>query len=208
MTTLPKSSYLQKMTTIMGKTIWQTRYFVLLETEIRYYKDEYEATPNHIICLKDIYTIKEIPGIHQKYCLSLEPNMNSKRSKPLVLGFTEKFELESWMNAIQTRLNKFISFSTTTITTQTTDEESLLLLDPITTKSSLSRRRGVILSDLEIKQIPHLISSSMSTTPSSTNSSHFSLSDDQDDTLILHNKNEDHSPTFLQYSSQFHLAMD
>ncbi|CAO3646716.1 unnamed protein product [Cunninghamella blakesleeana] len=243
MVTLPKSAYLQKMTTIMGKTIWQTRYFVLLETELRYYKDEHEAVPNNIISLRDIYSMKEMPMIHQRYCLSLEPNLGSKRSKSLILGFTEKIELEAWMDAIQSRLNKIISFSTTTLTSaidlsalNENEEEDDDLLLSTHTKSSLTRRRGIILSELEIQQIPNLISSM--STPSSTNSSpsstHFSFhkenKENDDDHLststttstspsTIHslmdyqhhnNSKEDgeHSPTFLQYSSQFHLAMD
>ncbi|KAI8085018.1 uncharacterized protein BX664DRAFT_338344 [Halteromyces radiatus] len=232
MNSSPKAAWLQKMTLTMGRTRWQSRFFVLLDTEIRYYKDEHAAVPNNIWSLRDVSRVQQIPMMGYRYCLSLDPvavttsysrgGTKKTHRKPLILGFTSAIEMHTWLGCIQNRLDRLITSSSSSSSSNT------LAVPQASTSSSssLSRRRGVILSSLDIKQytvLPTLVSPSTSTSSllsssSTLSSAHSSIwpmmthssSQKTYHHLINDDTNDDQdetsSPTFLQYKSQFHLS--
>ncbi|KAI8343530.1 hypothetical protein BC941DRAFT_465691 [Chlamydoabsidia padenii] len=210
----PKAAWLKKMTVTMGKPRWQVRYFVLLETEIRYYKDEHAATPNYIWSLRNVDQVKQITMAGQMYCLSLEPTLtvdDKMKKKDLVLNFQSAFEMHEWQEQIAGRLVR-LTTSKPTITS--------------TSSISLNRRRGVILSSIDIsKEYPNgLISPNLTLPPTPTESIYSSTSsvstlhqcysppqsiNTDSLTFVDYDRNDSDdpsaSPTFLQYKNQFHL---
>ncbi|CAO3593029.1 unnamed protein product [Absidia cylindrospora] len=216
----PKSAWLKKLTLTMGRPRWQSRYFVLLETEIRYYKDEHAAAPNYIWSLRDIDHVKQVTMAGQSYCLSLEPTMTgllgnctANKKKSLILCFQSAIEMEDWQCQVASRLIRLIPCAPLEAPLPSVSTSS-------TSTSSLGRRRGVILSSLDISKdhhhvLPTLVSPSASTVSilSSSSSisttlyhhSSYSTLSSQHNTTVKENEDDSSSPTFLQYKNQFRL---
>ncbi|KAI8967138.1 hypothetical protein BDF20DRAFT_901891 [Mycotypha africana] len=217
-TTTPFSGWLQKLTTknTFVASRWQSRLFVLLDTELRYYKDEHAATASKTIDLREVARVKTITHPHHQhlYCFRLEPL--TKKQKAWTIACKSKEELDAWVSAIHLRL---ASSSTTTPTkpqlqqqhvmrekemllspteqpfstpeqnrqppplslmsTLHTDHENTDTAAPASrprvvkrkkSKACLSRRRGVILSPLDIEAIPGLLDASETSYDSSSSS--------------------------------------
>ncbi|ORZ15338.1 hypothetical protein BCR42DRAFT_492258 [Absidia repens] len=216
----PKSAWLKKLTLTMGRPRWQSRYFVLLETEIRYYKDEYAATPNYIWSLRDIDHVKQVTMAGQNYCLSLEPTMTellgnctANKKKSLILCFQSAIDMKNWQQEIASRLTRLIPCAPLEVPLPSVSTSS-------TSSSSLGRRRGVILSALDISRdhhhvLPTLISPSASTVSILSSSSSISTTlyhqssysslSSPHNTIAKESDDDSSSPTFLQYKNQFRL---
>ncbi|KAI7871352.1 hypothetical protein BDF14DRAFT_1766070 [Spinellus fusiger] len=112
----PKSEWLSKLnTSSFGRSKWSSRFFVLLDSELRYYKDEHAIIPSATLSLRDICKVVVYPMPNYPYCFRLEPNvavkMNGKKSQqPWTMKCQSKFELEAWVDTIQYRLTRLSGF--------------------------------------------------------------------------------------------------
>lgn len=247
-TTSPKSGWLNKLTTnnTFGASRWQARYFVLLDSELRYYKDEHTATASRTINLRDISKVIKTEYVNRPYCFKLEPTLYYQNQHPTMTKNHKKiwtmqckseYELQSWIAAINMRLAKLCFDEEDTISTliqsvSISDQKQQSSLDLLCTNMadssrpldapSISRRRGVILSPLDVCTMPCLESSDMLSSSSSKGSEipspirSVTIEDDDDidetmnghaDKLTSHNAYvlNTSSPTFALYKERFHL---
>lgn len=165
---------------------WQLRFFVLLDTELRYYKDEKTEVPSLAIPLSEMICV---PLKDKKmYSFRLEPKQ-SGTIKPLSLACSSKDAMLEWMVAIQAscrRNNNAVQFL------------------------SLSQRRGVCLPPIRV--IPSQSSSSSSSSSSiSTKTPVSPVGGCVKAGPMVQQPQERkgswmaYSPTFLLYKKRFHL---
>ncbi|CAO3648552.1 unnamed protein product [Mucor hiemalis] len=113
-TTTPLSGWLNKLTT--AKTFsgsrWQSRYFVLLDSEMRYYKGEHSITASRTINLRDVSKVVNVSYQNRAHCFKLEPTLYYQSQHPKgekkvwTIECQSQHELESWVDAINNRLIK------------------------------------------------------------------------------------------------------
>ncbi|KAL9558546.1 hypothetical protein MBANPS3_000836 [Mucor bainieri] len=213
--TTPLSGWLQKLTTTnaFGASRWQSRYFVLLDSEMRYYKDEHSVTASRTVNLGDISKVIMTSSPNHPYSFRLEPTLYAQQSKNQKKIWTMECrsatELELWVSAINYRLCKLLKLDedeeqeeqagivSPTLQPFSTPEQKraqplMSLFRVLTTSSSessgssgsveqhnkpqprplrkhnpsISRRRGVILSPLDIETIPGLENDMLSSSSS------------------------------------------
>lgn len=271
-TTTPLSGWLQKLTTTnaFGTSRWQSRYFVLLDSEMRYYKDEHSVTASRTVNLGDISKVIITSSPNHPYSFRLEPTLyvqqhqyTKNQKKIWTMECKSETELELWVSAINYRLCKLLSLDSE----EEDDEEQAGIVSPtlqpfstpeqrrsqpltslfrvLTTSSSeseqdikpqtrplkkhnpsISRRRGVILSPLDIETIPGLendtLSSSSSRGSSLPSPKIETITEEEEEVdeeecqnetkgrankLIAQNAYvlDTSSPTFALYKERFHL---
>ncbi|KAI8063275.1 hypothetical protein BC940DRAFT_349139 [Gongronella butleri] len=162
------AAWIKKLTWTMGKSRWQSRYFVLLDTELRYYKDEHATTPSAIISLMDIERVEVVCVAGCRYCVRLCPSGTSvRKGKPLVMRFDAAIELSTWFHAIQAKrpVKKTIAMPPACLASSFAPSMSSSMLDlhaeaptaapnvrrrPPRPAKSLTRRRGIVLSTLSL----------------------------------------------------------
>ncbi|KAI8364488.1 hypothetical protein EDC96DRAFT_510871 [Choanephora cucurbitarum] len=200
----PRSGWLSKLTTgnAFCASRWQSRYFVLLDSEMRYYKDEHSTNASRTISLREVTNVSLVSLPNRPYCFRLEPVKtvdSKKQQKVWTIACQSEYELESWVSAINCRLTDLLSteaglvlspsvqpfsmpeqkrqqpfFSFTRILTSgAAGQDVLNFVQPRVMKRSnftISRRRGVILSPLDVETIPSLENDMLSSS-SSKNSS-------------------------------------
>ncbi|KAI8641423.1 hypothetical protein BD408DRAFT_418256 [Parasitella parasitica] len=286
----PLSGWLHKLTTAntFGASRWQSRYFVLLESEMRYYKDEHSVNASRTVNLGDIAQVIKTTLPSHPYCFRLEPTLYAKQhqytkqqKKIWIMKCKSQLELDFWVSALNHRLCKLAKFADSSedeedeeeaqkqgqVQEQEQDEEPTGMvsprLQPFSTpeqrrsqplvslyrvlatysadplqqqqqqqqqtlkspprplrkpKPSISRRRGVILSPLDIESIPGLeidMLASSSSRESSIPSPAVETRDEecQNETmgqakkLVMHNVHviDASSPTFALYKARYHL---
>ncbi|KAI9260264.1 hypothetical protein BY458DRAFT_270258 [Sporodiniella umbellata] len=154
---LTTSGWLFKLSTTnkLGASKWQSRYFVLLDTELRYYRDEHAVSSSSTINLCDVSKITRTSFFNHNYCFKLETTegyqKQFKRPKTWTMECHSEYELDMWLAAINQRLLKKAPLPRKT-----------------RNRTTVSRRRGLVLPQLEIDTVPALDS------PSSSNSSYHS----------------------------------
>ncbi|EPB88145.1 hypothetical protein HMPREF1544_05089 [Mucor circinelloides 1006PhL] len=210
--TTPLSGWLQKLTTTnaFGASRWQSRYFVLLDSEMRYYKDEHSVTASRTVNLGDIAKVIMTSSPNHPYSFRLEPTLYAQHTKNQKKIWTMECksatELELWVSAINYRLCKLLKLDddeeqeeqagivSPTLQPFSTPEQRraqplMSLFRVLTTSSSessesidqhikpqprplrkhnssISRRRGVILSPIDIETIPGLENDMLSSSSS------------------------------------------
>jgi hypothetical protein len=292
MNATPCSGWLSKLSTntTFGTSRWQSRFFILLASELRYYKDEYSAIASRTINLRDIARVVIVDIPNHPFTFRLEPTLyfqnhrssKKQQQKTWTIECHSEFELEAWVAAINLRLSRLvccfqddeqgfqivqpatISFP---FSIPETEHSSTYLLRTLTvsslsssstsgssgssgssiysneegaipqprplrrSKPSISRRRGVILSPLEMEAIPGLendILSSSSARSSSLPSPVIEASNGRSNDTIIEEIDEEElssetmgyankvtthdaylldasSPTFALYKERFHL---
>lgn len=286
MDTTSCSGWLSKLTinSTFGTSRWQSRYFILLDSELRYYKDEHSIVASRAINLRDIARVVITTLPNHPYTFRLEPTLyfqkhqanKKQQQKTWTMECRSEFELEAWVAAINLRLSKLIFFQESEQEVQIVHQTDLvfpfsisekkhnptLLLRALTTSShssnsssssgssicsneeatpqprplrrskpSISRRRGMILSPLEMETIPGLendILSSSSSRNSSIPSPFIEASSSISNETIIEEMDEEElssetigqankatvqnaylidasSPTFAFYKERFHL---
>ncbi|KAK4509330.1 uncharacterized protein ATC70_007681 [Mucor velutinosus] len=212
-TTAPLSGWLQKLTSTnaFGASRWQSRYFVLLDSEMRYYKDEHSVAASRTVNLGDISKVIMTSSPNHPYSFRLEPTLYAQHSKNQKKIWTMECksatELELWVSAINYRLCKLLKldeddehqeeqagivsptlqpFSTPEqrraqplmslfrVLTASSSESSNSVEQPVKPQPrplrkhnpSISRRRGVILSPLDMETIPGLENDMLSSSSS------------------------------------------
>lgn len=149
-TTMPCSGWLNKLSTnnTFGTSRWQSRYFVLLDTELRYYKDEHAVHASRTIDLHDIAKVIKLSITNRKYCFKLEPTLyyqhyhpsSATTKKVWTIECQSEHELDSWMTAIETRLSNLCSdlqqFSTLELKRQQTPSLSNISISTTNTLSA------------------------------------------------------------------------
>ncbi|CAO3640132.1 unnamed protein product [Cunninghamella blakesleeana] len=100
----PRAAWLFKLSqNSFGKQKWQARFFILLDNEIRYYRDEYSDQPSHILHLSNISQV--IPLLDRPNTFRLEPTLKDSYTKPWTIECTSKEEMELWVESIHHRLS-------------------------------------------------------------------------------------------------------
>lgn len=111
-TTTPLSGWLNKLTTAktFGGSRWQSRYFVLLDSEMRYYKGEHSINASRTINLRNVSKVINVTIPNRAYCFKLEPTLYYQsqhlkdEKKVWTIECQSQYELESWVDAINDRL--------------------------------------------------------------------------------------------------------
>ncbi|KAI9356890.1 hypothetical protein BD770DRAFT_389504 [Pilaira anomala] len=148
--TMPCSGWLNKLSTnnTFGTSRWQSRYFVLLDTELRYYKDEHAVHASRTIDLHDIAKVIKLSITNRKYCFKLEPTLyyqhyhpsSATTKKVWTIECPSEHELDSWVTAIETRLSNLCSdlqhFSTLELKRQQTPSLSNINMSHTTTTTT------------------------------------------------------------------------
>ncbi|RCI03443.1 hypothetical protein CU098_004435 [Rhizopus stolonifer] len=196
----PRSGWLLKLTSnTFCASRWQSRYFVLLDSEMRYYKDEHSTNASRTISLRDIAKVTLTNSPNHPHCFRLEPITD--KQKVWTIACQSEYELKAWVSAIKLRLSNlpnreqaglvlspslqpfsmpeqkrqqpFLSF-TRILTSASAGQEVLSFVQPRLMKRSnfsISRRRGIILSPLDMETIPGLENDMLSSSSSSRGSS-------------------------------------
>ncbi|KAG1057361.1 hypothetical protein G6F43_000791 [Rhizopus delemar] len=149
-----------------GASKWQSRYFVLLNTELRYYRDEHAVNSSSTINLADVSKVIRTGFFNHNYCFKLETTADYKQRNPKhqqktwTMECHSEYELDMWLAAINHQLAKNTLYPSS--------EHRILQRPPKRSKPSISRRRGLVLSQLEIvPALDHDMSSSKESSPSS-----------------------------------------
>lgn len=111
-TNTPLSGWLNKLTTAktFGGSRWQSRYFVLLDSEMRYYRSEHSITASRTINLRNVSKVMSVSFPNRAYCFKLEPTLYYQsqhlkdEKKVWTIECQSQYELESWVDAINDRL--------------------------------------------------------------------------------------------------------
>ncbi|KAI7866665.1 hypothetical protein BDF14DRAFT_1882442 [Spinellus fusiger] len=118
----PRAGRLSKLTGYhFGRSRWQSRFFVLLNSELRYYKNEHAETPCYVLDLHDVDQIVFAPTPSHPFCFRLEPILctqispiateskkekSSKAQRPWTIECQSEIDMELWVAAIRSRLTK------------------------------------------------------------------------------------------------------
>ncbi|KAI9026418.1 hypothetical protein CLU79DRAFT_741663 [Phycomyces nitens] len=117
----PRAGRLSKLSVCpFGRPRWQSRFFVLLNSELRYYKNEHAESPSSILNLSDIDQLVLAPTPSRPFCFRLEPVLNTvsplaadskkekntKQQRPWTLECQSEIEMDLWVAAIHCRLAK------------------------------------------------------------------------------------------------------
>ncbi|KAG2217333.1 hypothetical protein INT45_010782 [Circinella minor] len=103
-TNTPLAGWLAKLTTLsFGRTQWQHCYFVLLDSELRFYKDEHADLASHVLNLKNVKRIIQLELSNRSFCIRLEPYSTAEKN-PWTLACSSQADLEAWIYALQKRL--------------------------------------------------------------------------------------------------------
>ncbi|KAI9309088.1 hypothetical protein BJ944DRAFT_246017 [Cunninghamella echinulata] len=114
----PRASWLFKLSqNSFGKQKWQPRFFILLDNEIRYYRDEYSDQPSQILHLSNISQV--IPLLDRPCTFRLEPTFKNNDTKPWTIECTSQKEMEVWVESIHHRLSLTPVFESNTFITPT-----------------------------------------------------------------------------------------
>ncbi|KAI8087033.1 uncharacterized protein B0P05DRAFT_569938 [Gilbertella persicaria] len=89
-----------------GRTRWISRYFVLLDSELRFYKDEHSDSPVQVLNLRQVYQVIPAPNAQHPFCFRLEPSQQGQWIKPWVIECKNEFDMKNWLAAIKNRLKK------------------------------------------------------------------------------------------------------
>lgn len=132
---------------------WQSRYFVLLDTELRYYKNEYSIDASNTINLRDVSNVEKTSYFNHNYCFKLKmtekyKEKNSKCQKTWTMECNSEHELDIWLVSINLRLSNLNKLSKQAFNS--------ILQSSKSTKNLISRRRGIILTSLETESLPVL----------------------------------------------------
>lgn len=132
---------------------WQLRYFVLLDTELRYYKNEYSIDASNTINLRNVSSVEKTSHPKHNYCFNLKmtenyKEKNSKCQKTWTMECNSEHELDIWLAAINLRLSNFNDLLKQSFNS--------ILQSPKSTKNLISRRRGIVLASLETESLPVL----------------------------------------------------
>ncbi|KAI7852162.1 hypothetical protein BDC45DRAFT_607649 [Circinella umbellata] len=103
-TNAPLAGWLAKLKTLpLGRSRWRYFYFVLLDSELRFYKDEHAYSASRILDLKNVSKITQLALPNHSFCIRLEPS-STQKSKPWTLACSSQADLEAWTCALQKRL--------------------------------------------------------------------------------------------------------
>ncbi|KAI8889847.1 hypothetical protein K501DRAFT_328965 [Backusella circina FSU 941] len=85
-----------------GRSRWVSRYFVLLDSELRLYKDPHTETPSQTLNLHKINQVMAITTTPQRpHCLQLG------EEKPWIIDCGSDKVMEDWIFAIQSRIARY-----------------------------------------------------------------------------------------------------
>ncbi|KAI9248339.1 hypothetical protein EDC94DRAFT_624998 [Helicostylum pulchrum] len=111
-TYLPVAGWLTKMISLpFGRSRWISRFFVLLDSELRFYKDEHSDTTSQILNLRTVCQVIPTPTPQHPFCFRLEPRQYTTEnvSRPWIIECKSEVDMESWVSAIQNRIKKYAS---------------------------------------------------------------------------------------------------
>ncbi|KAI7895529.1 uncharacterized protein EV154DRAFT_599133 [Mucor mucedo] len=111
-TCTPVAGWLTKMIPLpFGRSRWISRFFVLLDSELRFYKDEHSDTASQILNLRSVCQVIPAPTTQRPFCFRLEPQKYTigSMSRPWIIECKSETDMENWIAAIQSRITKYAS---------------------------------------------------------------------------------------------------
>ncbi|CEP09337.1 hypothetical protein [Parasitella parasitica] len=106
----PTAGWLSKMVSLpFGRSRWISRYFVLLDSELRFYKDEYSEVASQVLNLRQIAQVIPASTLQHPFCFRLEPKQQPGDHvlKPWIMECKSESDMETWICAIQSRIIKY-----------------------------------------------------------------------------------------------------
>ncbi|ORX45856.1 PH-domain-containing protein [Hesseltinella vesiculosa] len=101
----PRAAWLFKMSHgFAGKAKWHPRFFILLDTELRCYKDEHAESPSQTLHLSEIKQV--IPLMDRPNTFRLEPTLayKQRQNKPWTIECSSHHEMALWYECLQHRI--------------------------------------------------------------------------------------------------------
>ncbi|KAI7903986.1 uncharacterized protein BX663DRAFT_560326 [Cokeromyces recurvatus] len=107
---VPVAGWLSKMIVPLpfGRSCWSSKFFVLLGSELRYYKDEHTETASQILDLHQISQVTCVSTINHPFCFRLEPKEN-QIIKPWIIECKTEQDMNTWVLTIQHRIRRAYS---------------------------------------------------------------------------------------------------
>ncbi|KAK4517661.1 pre-60S ribosomal particles component [Mucor velutinosus] len=107
----PAAGWLSKMVSLpFGRSRWISRFFVLLDSELRFYKDEHSESSSQVLNLRQIAQVIPASTVQHPYCFRLEPKQQQQTAhglRPWIIECKSEVDMEMWVSAIKNRINKY-----------------------------------------------------------------------------------------------------
>ncbi|KAI9266438.1 hypothetical protein BDA99DRAFT_570852 [Phascolomyces articulosus] len=200
--TTPRAGWLSKLSQSYGignKQRWQTRFFILLDTELRCYKNEHSQTPSsvidlHAICQPVVMT-SSING--QAHCFRLEPTTREgNHNRPLTIACQSAQELSVWVAALRSIIYK-LKYQQEQLSPPRQQFTHGGIKEPMTVQQqqqqqketihrchyeeeSISRRRGVLIPPLMVHPLDEIPTTVMVQSPVLSDTTTTSEEDDEE----------------------------
>ncbi|KAI9483139.1 MAG: hypothetical protein EXX96DRAFT_557008 [Benjaminiella poitrasii] len=151
----PLAGWLSKMVSFpFGRTRWVSKFFVLLDSELRFYKDEHSESASQVLNLRQIGQVISAPTTNHPYCFRLEPKQD-QMMRPWIIECKTKRDMNTWISAIKQRILKYSPASTPTAFSIPLSPKSPYQLD--TTESTLSLEdKAFIAASPDVFRMPTL----------------------------------------------------
>ncbi|GAN07955.1 hypothetical protein MAM1_0183c07460 [Mucor ambiguus] len=146
----PAAGWLSKMVSLpFGRSRWISRFFVLLDSELRFYKDEHSESSSQVLNLRQIAQVIPASTLQHPYCFRLEPKQQQgtdHRLRPWIIECKSETDMEMWLSAIKNRINKYSPVSSP-------------LLQPTSQRqrtTSMASVSSIIMASPEVYRMPAL----------------------------------------------------
>ncbi|KAF1797912.1 hypothetical protein V8B55DRAFT_1549991 [Mucor lusitanicus] len=107
----PAAGWLSKMVSLpFGRSRWISRFFVLLDSELRFYKDEHSESSSQVLNLRQIAQVIPASTLQHPYCFRLEPKQQQQTDhglRPWIIECKSEMDMEMWVSAIKSRISKY-----------------------------------------------------------------------------------------------------
>ncbi|CAO3633026.1 unnamed protein product [Mucor fragilis] len=148
----PAAGWLSKMVSLpFGRSRWISRFFVLLDSELRFYKDEHSESSSQVLNLRQIAQVIPAPTLQHPYCFRLEPKQYQQQAdhalRPWIIECKSEIDMEMWVSAIKSRISKYSPVSS-----------PLLRPAPQTHRSTISIASvsSIVMTSPEVYRMPAL----------------------------------------------------
>ncbi|KAL9559392.1 hypothetical protein MBANPS3_000467 [Mucor bainieri] len=116
----PAAGWLSKMVSLpFGRSRWISRFFVLLDSELRFYKDEHSESSSQVLNLRQIAQVIPASTLQHPYCFRLEPKQQQQTDhglRPWIIECKSEIDMEMWVSAIKSRISKYSPASSPLLT--------------------------------------------------------------------------------------------
>lgn len=151
----PTAGWLSKMVSLpFGRSRWISRFFVLLDSELRFYKDEHSESSSQVLNLRQIAQVIPASTLQHPYCFRLEPKQQQRDHvlRPWIIECKSEIDMESWVSAIKSRIIKYSPASSPLLLHQQSPTK-LLMTNRIVSTSSVN---STMVASPEVYRMPVL----------------------------------------------------